>query len=256
MTDTPFDDLVEIAAPSVPGCPFPTVSQAIRRSAIKTCERTLAYRYSAAKYQLLPGVFEYSFPIPDNTECCAIISADINDNLLLHLTLEQARDKYPKWPVIYSGEDPDILFSLTPGGPFNESDYNVDAFNDIPDFVLPPEVVADGGEPQIITQVTADQYAVVPLPDDNVDYFIKLFLALKPKRTATGMDSVACSELQDTIIHGALEQLLVLPNVPWADRELAAYHAKQYLFHTSERRARTNLGAQRGSLRVRPVPFS
>jgi hypothetical protein len=46
-----------------------------------------------------------------------------------------------------------------------------------------------------------------------------------------------------------------LPSQAWSDRELAAYHAKQYVFQTSERRARANLGNVRGTMRVRMQPF-
>lgn len=256
MTDLAFSELVSRASPSVPGCPFATVRNAIRNSAIKTCERTLAYRYEAAKKFLLPGVFEYSFPIPANTECAAIIGATLNGSPLDVLTLEQAIARYPDWPVIYSGVDPDDLWALTDPGAWGDQIYNEDLFAEGSEFVLPPEVVADGGAPLCITQVTVDKYVVLPMPDDNIDYYLKLFLALKPTRTATGMETVALRDLEDTILHGALEELLVTPNVSWADRELAAYHAKQYLFHTTARRARANLGVQRGTLTVKAVPFS
>jgi len=48
----------------------------------------------------------------------------------------------------------------------------------------------------------------------------------------------------------------VLPNRTWTDRELASYHAKQYSFKTSERRARANLGAARASMTVQMRPFA
>ena len=41
----------------------------------------------------------------------------------------------------------------------------------------------------------------------------------------------------------------------WSDRELAAYHAKQFIFKLSERRARANLGAGRASMRVESQQF-
>jgi hypothetical protein len=56
-------------------------------------------------------------------------------------------------------------------------------------------------------------------------------------------------------MHGTLQHLLVLPNQAWSDRELAAYHAKQYVYQTAERRARANLGNVRGNMRARMQPF-
>jgi len=48
----------------------------------------------------------------------------------------------------------------------------------------------------------------------------------------------------------------VLPDKNWSDRELASYHAKQYLYKTTERRARANIGAARASMSVRMNPLA
>jgi hypothetical protein len=62
------------------------------------------------------------------------------------------------------------------------------------------------------------------------------------------MEEAILNELEEAIVHGALQQLLVLPSVNWGDRELATYHAKQFLREVTERRARANLGNMRGTL--------
>jgi hypothetical protein len=62
-------------------------------------------------------------------------------------------------------------------------------------------------------------------------------------------------ELEDAIYHGALQELLVIPSQAWKDYELAAYHAKQYTYCVTERRARANIGNMRGTMRVQMVPF-
>jgi hypothetical protein len=66
---------------------------------------------------------------------------------------------------------------------------------------------------------------------------------------------IEIDELEDVIMHNALQHLLVLPNTNWSDRELAAYHAKQFIFHLSERRARANLGNVRGVMTARMQRF-
>jgi hypothetical protein len=120
---------------------------------------------------------------------------------------------------------------------------------------LPDAIVADGSQPQSVCQLTPDKYVVLPLPDAERTYRMRMFVALKPKRTATAMDEVIMDELEDIIVHGTLQQLLVLPQVNWSDRELATYHAKQYTFHLSERRARANLGNARGPMVARAQSF-
>lgn len=243
-----FTDLLPKVLPSVPGCPQPLAVQHIRDSAIRVCERTLAWRYVQPKFNLLPGVHEYLYDKPADTEVHVLFEAMVNDRPLNRLTLEQALYQYPDWADLYSGEDPSVVWSLTPSGAYNTSEYNEALFNDNPDFVLPDAVVAAATEPRAITQLTPDKYIVLPLPDNEKPYTVRMFYALKPTRTAAGMDQVIFDELEEVIVHGALQQLLVMPSVAWSDRELASYHAKQGLFTLTERRARANLGNARGTL--------
>ena len=255
MADRTFASLVPKVNPSVPGCPTQTIIQYIRDAAIRTCERTLAWRYQVPLFDLLPGVHEYAYNKPTNTDAHAVFAAIVNGSHLEKLTLDDALRLYPQWADLYSGEDPSVLWSLTPPGSYNTNEYNDALFNDGEPFVLPDSVVADASTPRSICQITPDKYVVLPLPDGNEPYTMRMFLALKPKRDATGMDSVIFDDLEEVIMHGALQHLLVLPNQYWSDRELAAYHAKQYVFQVAERRARANLGNVRGTLRAKMQPF-
>jgi hypothetical protein len=255
MADRTFASLVPRVQASVPGCPNATIVQYIRDSAIRTCERTLYWRYQVPLFNLLPGVSEYVYNKPTNTDVHAMFEAVVNKRPLERLTMEKAIELYPQWADMYSGQDPSVLWSETPPSSFNSFDYNEALFNENSPFVLPDSVVADGSTPQSITQVNADKFVILPLPDAQRTYQCRMFLALKPKRNATAMDEFIMDELEEVIMHGALQHLLVLPNQAWSDRELAAYHAKQYVYQTSERRARANLGNVRGTMRARMQPF-
>lgn len=255
MADRTFASLVPRVAASVPGCPQPTIIQYIRDAAIRTCERTLFWRYQVPLFNLLPGVSEYTYNKPTNTDVHVMFDAVVNNRPLERLTMEKAIELYPQWADLYSGQDPSVVWSLTPSGSFNSFDYNEALFNENSAYVLPDSIVADGTTPQAITQVSPDKYIILPLPDAQRTYECRMFLALKPKRNATSMDEVTFDELEEAIMHGALQHLLVLPNTNWSDRELAAYHAKQYAYQTSERRARANLGNARGMVRARMQPF-
>lgn len=255
MADRDFSTLISRVNPSVPGCPYQTMLQYIRESAIRTCERTLAWRYIPPKFNLDPGVYEYVHEIPTDTAVHAIFEAVVNGTPLERLTLEQAIRKYPLWANLFSGEDPSVAWSDTESGGINVDVANEGTFNDQETYVVPPEIVAEASTPRSITQVTPDKYIILPLPDADQTYEMRMFYALKPTRTAVGMDNYIFSELEDAIVHGALQQLLVLPQVSWADRELAAYHAKQYILHTTERRARSNMGNNRASLTVQMRPL-
>lgn len=256
MADRAFSTLTARAAPSAPGCPTETIRRYIRDAAINVCERSLAWRYEIPKYELLPGVHKYTFNVPANTEVCCIFAAIVNDQPLDLLNLDAALQQYPKWADLYSGEDPDVLWSLTPSASINSYVYNEQTFDGITDFVLPDAVVAEASTPRAVTQITPDQYVILPLPDGEKEYFMRMFVALKPRRDATGMEQNIFNDLEDAILHRALNNLLILPNVPWSDRDAATYHAKQYHYYTHERKARANLGNNRGSMSVRMRPFA
>jgi hypothetical protein len=206
-------------------------------------------------FNLSPGVYEYFYDKPVSTDVHVVFGTLVNDRPLDQLTLEQAIRAYPQWADIYSGLSAVELWSLIDPNAFNNDQYNESPFNGNPNQTVPDAAVADGGEPTAICQLTPDKYIVLPLPDKAKTYTVRMFVALKPKRNATAMDEAIFDDIEDILMHGALQHLLVLPNTNWSDRELAAYHAKQYLFHVSERRARANLGNMRGTLRAQMQPF-
>ena len=107
-----------------------------------------------------------------------------------------------------------------------------------------------------VTQLDPDNFSVAPIPDASQNYDVRMIVCLKPLRTATKMDKKFLDELENVIMHGALQHLLVLPDRTFSDRELASYHAKQFAFKLSERRARTNLGAAKASMRVQAQKFA
>lgn len=250
-----FATLVPKINPSVPGCPQPTMIQYIRDAAIRVCERTLMWRWVEPKFNLLPGIYEYAYNKPVDTDVHVVFDAIVNDAPLQKLTLEQALYQFPYWADLYSGVDPNAVwqqasFNLLNNQTFNNSEFNQDQGLEVPD-----DAVAKATDPRAVCQITPDKYIILPLPDKTKTYTMRMFYALKPKRNANGMDRVMMEELEDVIVHNALQHLLVLPNTNWSDRELAAYHAKQFVFHLSERRARANLGNMRGVMTARMQRF-
>ena len=255
MADREFSTLISKVNPSVPGCPYPMIEQYIKDAAIRTCERTLAWRYQPPVFNLTPAVTEYSYNKPANTDVHAVFEALVNCDALQRLTLEQAIYQWPCWADLYSGIGSSEVWSSTPSNTLNSSEFNVPMYNNQSNFVLPDSALAEASTPQAICQLTPDKYLILPLPDNQRVYEMRMFLALKPKKSATGMDEVLFDELEDVIMHGALQHLLVLPNTNWSDRELASYHARQYIFHLNERRARANLSNMRGNMTARMQSF-
>lgn len=250
--DRTFASLVPRVSASAPGCPQPTIVQYIRDAAIRACERSLAWRKLPTTTVLQPGVHEYFFDKPATADVHAVFRAVLNDNPMEVLTLEQAVDFYPQWADLYNGLTAQQLWAQS-GNPstFNQDPFNGSQFNANPTITLPAAALEGAGEPRSVTQVSADRFIVLPLPNADKTYRLRLFLALKPRRDATGMDETVFNELEDTIVHNALQHILLLPETQWTNKDLASYHAKQYLSQITERRARANLGNARGMLRVR-----
>lgn len=249
-----FASLIPRLQPSVPGCPHATIDQYVRTSAIKTCERTLAWRATGTPYALSPGVPTYDYQKPNGAAVHAVFLASVNGRPLEVLTLDQAVQRYPEWADLYSGVPFDELW--VGDGTFNGDGFNEQGFNAGAHFVLTDEALAKASDPRVITQISPDQFIVIPPPDASRQYMLRMIYALKPTRAATGIPAVIFDELEDVIMHGALQDLLVIPNMAWSDRELASYHARQYTYHVAERRARANLGNARGTMTAKMQPFA
>lgn len=217
MPNRKFSELVTRLAPSVPGAPNVVVEQYVRDAAIEACERTLAWRHEQPPIRLTQSAHDYAYDPPNFAEVHAIITATINGAKMTPVSLEQLHDIYPKWPFGSADEE---------------------------------------AEPRYITSIDPDNFAVAPRPDGITTYDVRMIVACKPLRTATEMDKTVLDDLENVIMHGALQHLLVLPERTWSDRELASYHAKQFAFKLAERRARANLGTGRSSMRVQYPRFA
>lgn len=222
MDTRTFISLENKIAANVPGCPRPTIEQFVRDIAIEVCEKTLAWRYQQDPIVLTPGVYEYDYEIPTGSEVVAVIHAALNSGTEFLNTLDPAVQEdlhrmYPDWP----SDDPNKRST-----------------------------------PRFIGQFDSDHFVVAPVPDNARAYSAKMFLALKPIPTASGMDKTVFDDCEMLITHGVLQHLHTLPDKSWTDYNLASYHAKQYTYKTALRRAKTNLGATRAPLTARMVPLA
>lgn len=250
MSTRLFSDMVEDVNPDVPGCPHETVRRAIRQAAIDTCESTLLWRHETRALTLTPSLHEYEYTKPVGSAVCAVFGAVINGRIMEVLTLSQAIERFPEWADVLGEEDPMNAWSLTEPSAFNEDEFNASTYNVNPAFVPTPTALEGTGQPLVFTQLNPHKFIVLPSPDDVVAYKLRIFTALKPTPTSDGMDMYAADELQEVIQHRALQKLMVMPDKPWTNFDLAAYHAKQYRFTASERRAKANLTNARGRFHV------
>lgn len=223
MVSRSFASLAARINPSVPGCGLPLIVQYARTAAILACERSLAWRYEQPAFTLTAGQYRNAYKRPEDTTVHALLHATLNDGALKTLTLEQATDLFPQWARLSTTAQ---------------------------------DIADNGSEPRFVTEVSTDEFIVLPAPDAAKTYTMRLIYALKPSRDASEMDASVMDILEEAIVSKALQDLLVLPNVTWSDRELAAYHAKQYLVRMNEYRANANIGRARGTVTARAPRFA
>lgn len=217
MPTREFETVVQRLATHVPGCPFPVIEKYVRDAAIEACEKTLAWKYEQPAIRLTPGLHSYLYEPPSNAEVHAIIHVQLNGSKIWPCTLEDIYERFEDWP-------------------------NLD--------------VEARGRPRFVTNLDADTFGVALVPDDAEDYDVFMMVALKPLRTATGMDEATLDDMENTVMDGALSQLYRLPEKSWSDSKLADYHGKKFISRCTERRARANLGAARATVAVRHRPFA
>lgn len=216
MANREFVDLADKIAPSVPGCPTPTLIQYIRDIAIEVCERTQAWRFEQNMLRLTAGVYEYDYETPDGAEVCGVIHSALNGVDMSFISEDDLHELFPDWPSADTTKR---------------------------------------SQPRYFSQFDPDHFVVAPVPDDATTYDAKMFLVLRPTPISTEMNKTILDEVEPVVIHGVLQHLLVMPNKSWTDREGALYHANQYRYKTASRRAKANLGVGRGPMRVKMQPF-
>lgn len=218
MTTRLFKTVEGKITPITPGVPQPVIVQHVRDSAIEACERTLAWRYEQDAITLTPGVYQYDYEVPDQSEVVGVFHSAISGSALAPVSLEQLLGQYPDWP----------------------------------------NTATDArGNPSLVAQYDPDHFVLAPVPDTpTTPYQIKMILALRPTMDATGMDQTAFDELEPLIVDGALKRLLSIPNQSWTNGDLADYYARQVVFKTASRRAKANHGTVRASLSVQFPPFA
>lgn len=255
MTMTPFTELIPEVALSAQGCPDFVMESYIRKAARRVCERTQYWRAVLPLIHLTPGVWAYNFTTaPEGSEVHTLMSATMNGVPLPILPPYVFTCVFPEWTGTGTAD-------ATITASFEDAIYNIPHYDDgtlynsILGAVTRVIDIQSGSEPKAIGRITPCDFIVLPKPGAGTVFSVRPYVILRPTKTATGMEDCILSDLEEAIIHGALQELLLIPGAKWTDRDLATYHAKQFTFKVSERRARSNLGFSRGALIAHPQPF-
>jgi hypothetical protein len=83
---------------------------------------------------------------------------------------------------------------------------------------------AQTGTPQFWTQLKFDRLTLVPRQNVTEAEAITGLAQCKPGAEATGVPDEVYAQWYMSIVHGALAQLLAMPEKPWSQPQLAQYH--------------------------------
>lgn len=189
MTTAAFTTLYDEVLPDVPGVPQNVALNAIRNACIEFCERTCCWVVDATPMNSVGAQAAYSFVPPTDTEVAQIIQAWHNGNEIYWRTAAQLNAELSEY-----GSDT--------GTPW----------------------VDQTGIPQYFTIERPDQFILVPFPETGVTNGIEMKYALKPTRTAAGMEAWIVSKYREELASGAKYKLFSMMKKPWSDVQLAAYH--------------------------------
>jgi len=110
------------------------------------------------------------------------------------------------------------------------------------------------GTPQFITQERPSQFYLVPTPTMTLANGLTLRVALKPSRSASGVDSMIHEEYAEVIANGAIARLLAIPGKPWTNLSLASARGEIFNADINKVRHRVRRGYAPAKPRV-PAQF-
>lgn len=220
MATVTFDSLVNNIAPQVPGCPTAVISATVRKIVIDLCERAKIWRVTITPVAVTSGVYIYTFTSP-------IANTEISDIITPRLYLTSAATF--KKLELTTGERVIELYPQWPS-------------------------LVNLQEPKYLLKDETNMY-LCPVPGTADTYTINAVATIRPSQIATTWDSNLASQYQREIYHGALHELMMIPDRVWTDDNKSLYHGKQWAFLLNSARARANKGFGRANINVAMRPW-
>ena len=96
------------------------------------------------------------------------------------------------------------------------------------------------GQPKYFFLKNTHTAILVPIP--NAVYPVRILVALKPTQAAQGVDEIIFEEYKDTIKHGALAYLMLMPEKSWSNPNMSAFYQSQFESSIQESKMRAEKG--------------
>lgn len=197
MTVKLFNTLFDEVLIDVPGVLQNVALNAIRNAAIEFCEHTRCWVVDAEPITSIANQAVYQFDPDSGTEIAGVIQAYYNGVRIDPMTAEQLDSECSQ---------PQSTFVA--GTPWSEQ----------------------AGTPKYYHIERPDEFILVPYPDTGIAAAIKMKIALKPSRSASGMEKWLIDKHFEEIAHGAKGKLCAMQKKPWSDATKAVYHMREFNF--------------------------
>lgn len=112
-----------------------------------------------------------------------------------------------------------------------------------------PEEPSD--TPRYFMLLNKETLQLAPTPSEDKLAALRVFAALRPTESSTGVDETILDEFREAIVDGALRRALAVPGKHWTNNELAAFHGKKFIAGIATAKAQTDKGGTRGNVSVR-----
>lgn len=109
------------------------------------------------------------------------------------------------------------------------------------------------GQPLRYAYIPEAQFAVNPTPDQVYDLIVTAIVT--PKEGAVMVPQAPLQKYSNDIEAGALEYLLMLPGMPWTDKQVAVLKGKEFRSGISNGKAEVQRAYNVGAVRATPRPF-
>lgn len=195
MTVKLFNTLFDEVLIDVPGVLQNVALNAIRNAAIEFCEHARCWVVDAEPITSIANQAVYQFEPDSGTEIVGVIQAYYNGVRIDPMTAEQ---------LDLECSQPQSTFVT--GTSWNEQP----------------------GTPKYYHVERPDEFVLVPYPDTGIASAIKMKIALKPSRSASGMEKWIIDKYFEELAHGAKGKLCAMQKKPWSDAEKAAYHLREF----------------------------
>lgn len=213
MATLAFSTVTARVLPYVTGCPIPVVEIAIREAAIDFCERTHAWREDLTAINVVDGTSSYAL-----APAMPVATGEVVTPLVV---------KYDS--AVLTPLDSITVRVMYPDHP--------DAVNKSPSQYY-----------QFTEQQTIN---LVPVPDASITGGLEIFAAIRPLRSATGMDLAVLTKWGWVVEAGALHRLCVMPGKNWSNPKLAEFFGRRFMSGCNTTNAEARKGYTGRGLGVR-----